>query len=298
MREHGTKACYVFGTEGGNSKNGCRCDDCRHAQALYERDRQQRIEPAYIGADEARRHVRELSAQGVGLKQVSKASGVATGTLSKLIFGTKTRGPSKRIRKATADAILSVTVQAAADGARVDAGTTWARIDRMVAAGVTKKAIAERIGQTGPGLQLARTTIQARHARAIAEMAAEFDAGTLVVIRRSKWGEHTIAPAVSDEPAPEPEGFDVVERNARSKILLPLVELLEARIDHAPWRQDAACRGRPPWMFFPGRGDVKAIAAAKKVCGACIVRTACLDAHRHERDGVYGGLTAGERRTQ
>lgn len=297
MREHGTKACYVFGPQpGGDASKGCRCHDCRAAQARYERARSQRIEPAYVGADPARQHVTWLSSQGVGLKQIVKVSGVSQGALWKLMYGKDGR-TSKRIRKATSDAILNVTADATADGARVDAATTWSRIDRLVAAGVTKKAIAERIGQRGPGLQLARTTIHARHARAIAEMAAELDAGTLVTVRRSRWGDRTIAPPAAVEAPPESDDFDLVGHNTRSRILLPLVELLEARIDHAQWRQSAACRGRAPWMFFPGRGDVKGIAAAKRVCASCIVRDACLDAHRDERDGIYGGLTAGERRT-
>lgn len=298
MRDHGTKACYVFGPQGGDSSNGCRCADCRAARARYERDRQRRIEPAYVAADPARQHVTWLSTQGVGLKQVAKASGLPHGTISKLIYGDPARGmaPSKRIRKTTLDAILAVTPRNAADNARVDAGTTWSRIDRLIAAGVTKKAIAQRIGQQGPGLQLGRTTIHARHARAIAEMAAELDAGTLVTVRRSRWGDRTITPPAATVPAPEPEGFDVVtEYNVRSRILLPIVELLEARIDHAPWRQDAACRGRPPWMFFPGRGDRKGIEAARKVCGACFVRQRCLEAHLGEREGIYGGMTASER---
>lgn len=300
MRDHGTKACYVFGPEpGGDSSKGCRCDDCRAAIARYERDRARRIEPAYVGADPARKHIEWLGEQGVGLKRVAKAAGISHGALSKLMYGERGRGrgPSKRIRKTTLDAILAVTADAVADGARVDAGTTWARIDRMVAAGVTKKSIARRLGQQGPGLQLSKRSIEARHARAIAEMAAEFDAGTLVVIRGSKWGDKVVAPPANDEPAPEADGFDVVtEGNSRSRILLPLVELLEARIDHASWRQDAACRGRAPWMFFPSRGDHRAVEAAKKVCGACFVRQQCLDAHMDERDGIYGGLSSYERR--
>lgn len=73
-------------------------------------------------------------------------------------------------------------------------------------------------------------------------------------------------------------------------------ELLEERIDQT-WRTQAACRNRPPWMWFPARGDHETMAAAKKVCAACFVRVECLAANLDKKEGVYGGLSARERRT-
>lgn len=75
-----------------------------------------------------------------------------------------------------------------------------------------------------------------------------------------------------------------------------LAGLLEDRVDHRSWRADRACVGMPVAMFFPERGDHETLTAAQKVCAACPVRVDCFEAHLHERDGVYGGASAKERR--
>lgn len=67
-------------------------------------------------------------------------------------------------------------------------------------------------------------------------------------------------------------------------------------ISPMPWAIRAACQGHNPehWMDDrPGRPT----AAARAVCGACPVRTACL-AHALAHDepwGMWGGLTTRER---
>ncbi|MGK5549344.1 WhiB family transcriptional regulator [Streptomyces sp. URMC 127] len=60
-------------------------------------------------------------------------------------------------------------------------------------------------------------------------------------------------------------------------------------VDHA------ACAGEEPELFF--HGDPGAIALAKRICGRCPVREACLarSIANDERYGVFGGLTADER---
>jgi len=60
------------------------------------------------------------------------------------------------------------------------------------------------------------------------------------------------------------------------------------------WRAQAACRGLPAEMFFPGKGeDAK---AALAVCRGCSVREPCLAAGEHEEHGVWGGRRADQRR--
>jgi WhiB family transcriptional regulator, redox-sensing transcriptional regulator len=66
------------------------------------------------------------------------------------------------------------------------------------------------------------------------------------------------------------------------------------------WRQNAACIGVDPEMFFPigevSVADRQLIAAAKALCARCPSRAHCLDFALKQRcDGVYGGLTARER---
>lgn len=62
------------------------------------------------------------------------------------------------------------------------------------------------------------------------------------------------------------------------------------------WEREANCRGIDPDVFFPERGADPS--AAKAVCAGCVVQAECLDAAlaRREQHGVWGGLTAPERR--
>jgi WhiB family transcriptional regulator, redox-sensing transcriptional regulator len=62
------------------------------------------------------------------------------------------------------------------------------------------------------------------------------------------------------------------------------------------WRQNAACRGVDPEIFYPVAEEEADV--AKSICAQCPVRQTCLEyalAHR-ERDGVWGGATEKERR--
>jgi hypothetical protein len=68
------------------------------------------------------------------------------------------------------------------------------------------------------------------------------------------------------------------------------------------WRDDAECAtdqyAKHRDLWFPSHGDHEAIAAAKRVCATCPVRTACLDdalaeegGRSHDgRHGIRGGL--------
>lgn len=62
------------------------------------------------------------------------------------------------------------------------------------------------------------------------------------------------------------------------------------------WARDGLCAQTDPEVFFPEKGQSSA--AAKRICVACPVRSACLDAAlaRRERFGVWGGLSERERR--
>lgn len=66
------------------------------------------------------------------------------------------------------------------------------------------------------------------------------------------------------------------------------------------WRELAECRGIDPGIFHPVDEDEDELAAepAKQICFQCPVREACLE-HAiavREKHGVWGGLTARERR--
>lgn len=62
------------------------------------------------------------------------------------------------------------------------------------------------------------------------------------------------------------------------------------------WREQGACRGLDPGVFYPDTDDEAD--QAKEVCEGCTVRLTCLEhalAHR-EKQGVWGGATERERR--
>jgi len=62
------------------------------------------------------------------------------------------------------------------------------------------------------------------------------------------------------------------------------------------WWTLARCRGIDPVVFHPAEGDPGE--EAKEICALCPVRESCLDhaLTAREKDGVWGGLTAIERR--
>lgn len=66
--------------------------------------------------------------------------------------------------------------------------------------------------------------------------------------------------------------------------------------DPFPWQADAACDAEwvdPEW-FFPEDKDTEL--EAKVICTGCPVAAQCLDLGMDHAYGVFGGLTASERR--
>lgn len=61
------------------------------------------------------------------------------------------------------------------------------------------------------------------------------------------------------------------------------------------WRDYAACIGKSDLFFSDNMSTV--VRKAKEVCSTCVVRLKCLDhAMKHHEFGVWGGMTANERR--
>ncbi|GAB3580307.1 hypothetical protein GCM10027445_50400 [Amycolatopsis endophytica] len=76
---------------------------------------------------------------------------------------------------------------------------------------------------------------------------------------------------------------------------------LDVSRNELAWRAQAACRDdRAPQVFFPEQGGraAKTVARAKQRCTGCPVRAECLNyaLARREGFGIWGGLTAHERR--
>lgn len=185
-RPHGTHVKYVV--------EKCGCDPCREANRAYERNRARAIRRPdeawvpYVSADDARHHLAELRAAGIGTKTVAKISGVPHGSLTKIIYGDARRGlaPSKRIRAATEFKILCVTVDQAAGAQRIPAGPTWVLLDDLIGRGFTRKWIAGRLGATSPSLQIRRDVVLASTARKV-EVLHRRLAGVTAPPRRTRW---------------------------------------------------------------------------------------------------------------
>ena len=60
------------------------------------------------------------------------------------------------------------------------------------------------------------------------------------------------------------------------------------------WQRQAACLGMDPDLFFPPPGDPAV--RAKAACARCPVRDECLEAGWREPAGIFGGMSAKERR--
>ena len=63
-----------------------------------------------------------------------------------------------------------------------------------------------------------------------------------------------------------------------------------------PWRDHAACLGEDHRMFFQDEGGI--YDEARAVCGRCLVREKCLDAHIGENHGYFGMMTPKQRRKE
>lgn len=161
-RPHGDRLRYAA---------GCRCDACRAANAAYERgrirERQSGNWNGMVPADRARNYMKHLSVQGVGRRAIAEASDVAHSVLNEIRSGRKTQ-----IRALTERKILAVTVDMALDRAIIPAGPTWKLVDALLAAGFTKKLLAQRLGYRGT-LQISRKAVTVKNAARVRRLHAE-----------------------------------------------------------------------------------------------------------------------------
>lgn len=78
-----------------------------------------------------------------------------------------------------------------------------------------------------------------------------------------------------------------------------VLDVLAGTADTSWMTPERACLGEDPELFFP-LGESKAFAdqirEAKQVCAGCPVREQCLKFGMAQSDGIFGGLTADERR--
>lgn len=243
--EHGTRNAYVL--------DRCRCRRCRDANAAYERqhakDKAYGRPHRYVDAQPVRDHLAALAAAGMGWQRAARAAGITSGgVMTKLLFGVDGKPPSRRVTRATADALLAVRLDVA-DGARVDATGTVRRLRALIAAGWTGTALAGRLGVevTNFGGMLDRDLVRASTAAAVRDLyrlLASLDPVEHGVTRQGASRARNRAAAAGwdapdawdddqlDDPAAEPWREPEVDVDERRAQLAAEVEHLTAAGEH------------------------------------------------------------------
>lgn len=168
LHAHGTARAY--------RADRCRCTPCVDADRRNTKLRRMRNNngtPSTVPADAARRHVRALQAQGMGVRTIAARAGVARTTVGWLIWPrTDTGRVTARLTIDNARKILAVRLQMA-DEAIIDGTGTQRRIKALVAMGWSFTAIAREMGYDGHSAQvrvhqMVRSGVRVRSARAVA----------------------------------------------------------------------------------------------------------------------------------
>jgi hypothetical protein len=142
---------------------------------LYNRRSSRDREPHWADAAliaKVREHINALNAAGVGCHAIERSCWLTRSRLQELKHGVSHNSKRPRIRRLkfrTAQTILAVRADdvTPAGGTIIAADKAWRLIGELIAAGMTKAAIARGIGQRGPGLQVHRGRICYRTAESI-----------------------------------------------------------------------------------------------------------------------------------
>jgi len=168
-KPHGVRARYV---------SGCRCLPCRAAAARYESGRLAARRDGdwngIVAAEPVRRHLLELSRQGVGYESVASASDIRAATLLGIKLGRQLQCRARTARK-----VLAVDASARGDRSLVPAGRTWRILDKLLNAGYSAAQLARWLGYRTPALQFHRQEITARNALRVERLYRLIDAGRL-----------------------------------------------------------------------------------------------------------------------
>lgn len=105
-----------------------------------------------VPAGPAKRHLRELSKQGVGYKAAADAAGVGRTLVSNIL-----QGYQRHVRRYVEAAILGVSRENLAPGALVKSGKVQRAVRELQGLGMTKAAIALELGYARGAVQFDRT---------------------------------------------------------------------------------------------------------------------------------------------
>lgn len=262
-------ATQECGTTGAYA-SGCRCLDCRAANAAYIREwRHARLRPMVVPPDvtvpagSARRHLETLRASGLGTDTIAERAGVHYRAVERIAAG-----EMDRVTPAVRDAILAVSSLDLAPHALVPADDTVIHLADLIDLGWTRYRIAKATG-------LPKQTV---HDVGSCEHVTHRTASAITALWRTE------VPAVTED--------------ADDDLLNLFVELGDQS-----WKTDAECRrleGDPRDrvnLFFPERGGDTDTARA--ICAQCPVTRECLDFALRATSaisGIWGGTTGKDRR--
>jgi hypothetical protein len=116
----------------------------------------------YVDAADARAHLEWLSAQGVGRRAVSQATGLSQSNLVKIRSGQR-----QRITPDTEARVLAVGTHRRRPRSLVDIDKAQVLIDDLLVIGYTKAAIAKALGAQTPALQVYGRITAGRMARLV-----------------------------------------------------------------------------------------------------------------------------------
>lgn len=216
------------GTYAKRAREHCGCEPCVDAGRRYERRRSKLRalgHPAYIDASPAREHVRQVLRDGMAVRDVEALSGVNRTAIRVLLGETPGRKASKRIRPATAAALLAVEPgpREPTGDATIDGAGTRRRLQALLAHGYTGRDLTRRL-RSGPNthvLQVARASrVRADTARRARQLYAELEhtEGPSSRARTYYRGLGYLPPAwwdpdTIDDPAAEPDGLRTYRRD-------------------------------------------------------------------------------------
>lgn len=149
--QHGERSTYV---------SGCRCFQCRRANAAYIAERRGRssVSAEWSDTGGARAHIATLRAAGLGVPRIAKLAGLSVALVNRIAAGVQFRTRTENV-----EAILGVKASLA-KGARVNGYRTRHLIRALRAEGFTKAELARRLGLRGRELGLDHRLITVRNA--------------------------------------------------------------------------------------------------------------------------------------
>lgn len=185
---------YECGTRASYSLDRCRCEPCTVANREYARTQYRRMmgyeERPTVPADTARKRLKALLREGYSLRTIAKAINANEIALARLLKQVAGRPRAKRVRRITERKLLDFEMGDVirAEYGFVPAAPIWSLVNGLLAAGMTKAAIARHITPGAVSLQIGHLRVGWRTAKAIMELYREVIGGNPYDVGASKYG--------------------------------------------------------------------------------------------------------------